>query len=157
MNKACLEPIFDARRRLLIFGFHWWNCNGMYVKDCFRTRVEKLAEILYSTRDIWSYKTSKEPKILQVVGVRFSKILWFFSTLLIKLLEKIKLAFRIVQKSIFFSFVRRYIVLFQMRFHSLLLKTIEEIQVKTYFQYDMFWIRLKRVVRKWSATDEASF
>ena len=102
MNKACLEPIFGARRRLLIFGFHWWNCNGMYVKECFRTRVEKLAETLYSTRDIWSYKTSKEPKILQVVGVRFSKILWFFSTLLIKLFEKIKLAFRIVQKSILF-------------------------------------------------------
>ena len=102
MNKACLEPIFDARRRLLIFGFHWWNCNAMYVKECFRTRVEKLAETLYSTRDIWSYKTSKEPKILQVVGVRFSKILWFFSTLLIKLFEKIKLAFRIVQKSILF-------------------------------------------------------
>ena len=102
MNKACLEPIFDGRRRLLIFGFHWWNCNAMYVKECFRTRVEKLAETLYSTRDIWSYKTSKEPKILQVVGVRFSKILWFFSTLLIKLFEKIKLAFRIVQKSILF-------------------------------------------------------
>ena len=62
----------------------------MCVKECFHTRVEKkLAGILYSTRDILSNKTSKEPKIPQVVvrfyrttfQVRFSKIFDFFKAI----------------------------------------------------------------------------
>ena len=62
----------------------------MCVKECFYTRVEKkLAGILYSTRDILSNKTSKEPKIPQVVvrfyrttfQVRFSKIFDFFKVI----------------------------------------------------------------------------
>ena len=66
----------------------------MCVKECFHTHVEKkLAGILYSTRDILSNKTSKEPKIPQVV-VRFYRTTFqvvqivIFSKLLIKFLRK---------------------------------------------------------------------
>ena len=110
MNEVCSEPIFDARRRLIIFGFHWWNYGGTRVEECFRTRVEKTGRNSVFNSRYFELQTKQRTKNFPSCGVLLQDYISsslfenfvIFSKLLIKLFEKIILAFRIVQINYFF-------------------------------------------------------
>ena len=81
MNKACLEPIFGARRRLLIFGFHLWNCNGMYVKECFVLAWKNWQKLCIQLEIFGAIKQAKNQKFSKLLEFAFRKFCDFFNVI----------------------------------------------------------------------------